>query len=61
MVTHGLRAGPSPPGAYLPIPLDADGDGADDVHWYAPGPSADFLWWSAGGPFAASGTAAVNL
>ena len=38
-----------------------DGDGADDIQWYAPGPASDQVWWSADGPLAATEAAKVNL
>ena len=31
-------------GTYIPVTLDADGNGLTDVFWYAPGPAADYLW-----------------
>lgn len=31
--------------AYDPITGDFDGDGIDDIFWYAPGSAADFIWW----------------
>lgn len=62
----GMRAcapsvGPAPPpssastidGVYLPLVGDFDGDGTDDVFWYAPGPAGDHLWLGrSGGTFA---------
>lgn len=36
-------------GSYRAITLDANGDGRDDVLWYAPGSAADSLWLGQGG------------
>lgn len=30
---------------YQPVAGDFDGDGADDILWYAPGATADSIWW----------------
>jgi hypothetical protein len=49
-------------GTYQPSVADLDGDGRDDILWYAPGPTADHLWLGqpAGAPtsraFSVSGT-----
>ena len=41
--------------ANRPYALDANGDGKEDVLWYAPGASADLLWLGQGpGTFSAS-------
>jgi hypothetical protein len=32
-------------GTYEPVPGDVDGDGIDDILWYAPGPAGDHLWF----------------
>ena len=53
------RASPSPPRSrgrsrarYTPLAGDYDGDGRDDIFWYAPGSAADSLWRAAtGGAF----------
>jgi hypothetical protein len=35
-------------GTYQPMVADLEGDGRDDVVWYAPGPASDAWWrWSA--------------
>src|SRR5918993_21068 len=31
-------------GRYTPVAGDFDGDGLDEILWYAPGPAADDLW-----------------
>jgi hypothetical protein len=31
-------------GAYRPVALDGDGDGDDELLWYAPGTAGDFRW-----------------
>ncbi|OWY62491.1 hypothetical protein B7486_58155 [cyanobacterium TDX16] len=31
-------------GRYLPLAGDVDGDGDEDVVWYAAGPAADSIW-----------------
>ncbi|MCB0978476.1 MAG: VCBS repeat-containing protein [Acidimicrobiales bacterium] len=36
-------------GTYRTVILDADGNGRDDVLWYAPGTAADYLWTNQGG------------
>src|SRR3546814_12927066 len=49
-------------GSYEPVVGDIDGDGRDDVVWYAPGPAGDSIWFgtASGRPrsrsFSASGT-----
>lgn len=35
-------------GTYRTVVLDADGNGRDDVLWYAPGTAADYLWTNKG-------------
>lgn len=35
-------------GVYTPLVGDFDGDGCDDIFWYAPGPAADHLWYNDG-------------
>lgn len=32
-------------GTYRPVIGDFDGDGRDDLFWYAPGSGADVVWW----------------
>lgn len=32
-------------GVYDPIVGDFDGDGCDDILWYAAGTAADYIWW----------------
>jgi RHS repeat-associated protein len=32
-------------GVYLPVTGDFDGNGADDIFWYAPGSTADAIWY----------------
>src|SRR5690606_22393512 len=34
--------------SYEPLVGDFDGNGFDDVFWYAPGTAADYVWWSEG-------------
>jgi hypothetical protein len=31
--------------AYYPLVGDFDGNGVDDIFWYAPGSADDFIWW----------------
>ena len=40
-VWHGVG------GNYIPLVGDFDGDGKDDVFWYAPGKAADSVWYGA--------------
>ena len=35
-------------GVYTPLVGDCDGDGCDDIFWYAPGPAADHVWYNNG-------------
>ena len=35
-------------GSFQPVVGDYDGNGYDDIYWYAPGPGADYLWVSDG-------------
>ncbi len=35
-------------GVYTPLVGDFDGDGCDDIFWYAPGPAADHVWYNNG-------------
>ncbi len=37
---------PSVYGTYEPFTGDFDGDGIDDIFWYAPGTAADTIWWN---------------
>jgi subtilisin family serine protease len=43
-----VAPGPKPSfsisGTYIPVVLDIDGNGFDDILWYAPGSAADSLW-----------------
>lgn len=32
-------------GTYIPLVGDWDGDGCDDIFWYAPGAAQDHVWW----------------
>jgi hypothetical protein len=41
-------------GTYQPHVGDLDGDGFDDVVWYAPGPAADHVWFGRAAGFPAS-------
>ncbi len=34
-------------GTYVPLVGDWDGDGCDDIFWYAPGAAQDYVWWGA--------------
>ena len=48
-------------GSYRPLVGDYDGNGFDDVLWYAPGTTADSVWYSRGDlTFASRATSAVN-
>jgi putative BNR repeat neuraminidase/VCBS repeat protein len=55
------QPGPSAGGSYRPVASDMDGNGRDDIYWYAPGGAADFLWWSGSGPFTTSVRSNLNL
>lgn len=46
-------------GTYVPRALDFNGDGIEDVLWYAPGPGADYLWPGTGS--ATFGTRSVTV
>ena len=35
-------------GTYSPAVGDFDGNGADDIFWYAPGTTTDIMWWATG-------------
>lgn len=47
-------------GTYTPLVGDYDGDGCDDVFWYAPGRGADFIWYNDGGSTFTSKPVSVN-
>ncbi|MBX3313602.1 MAG: hypothetical protein KF906_04705 [Actinobacteria bacterium] len=44
-------------GRYRPVVADLDGNGHDDIVWYAPGAAADRIWWS--GPSGTTSRAAT--
>lgn len=47
-------------GVYRPLVGDFDGDGADDVFWYVPGPAGDYVWLGRGGGTFVSGSRPVS-
>lgn len=48
-------------GVYRPVAGDVDGDGRDDIVWYAAGSAPDFVWWgsSSRATFVAGGSSAA--
>jgi hypothetical protein len=38
-------------GSFWGVPGDFDGNGYDDIYWYAPGPGTDWIWLSDGNDF----------
>jgi hypothetical protein len=47
-------------GVYQPFVGDFDGNGSDDIFWYAPGGGADSIWYFSGGTVMASVNQTVN-
>jgi hypothetical protein len=47
-------------GVYQPFVGDFDGNGSDDIFWYAPGGSPDSIWYFQGGSVLASVSVSVN-
>lgn len=47
-------------GTYTPLVGDYDGDGCDDVFWYAPGRGEDHIWYNDGGSTFTSKPVTVN-
>ena len=45
-------------GSFTGVPGDFDGNGYDDIYWYAPGPGTDYVWLSDGNEFWQSTSAA---